>query len=316
MEAIKGKSLIPVQRRIMERKKTLTYLLFMLPGAVYLILNNYIPIVGIFIAFKNINFTVGIFQSKWVGLKNFQFLFKTKDSGIIIRNTVLYNLTFIIIGTIVAIFIALLICELKEARLAKVSQAVLLMPYLLSWIIIAYIVYGLLGVDTGLINNSILKPLGMQTVNWYATPQRWPYILVIVHLWRNTGYQAIVYMASISGIDPAIYEAARIDGAGRVKQICLITLPLIRPTVITMVLMAIGNIFYSSFGLFYQVPMDSGLLYSVTQTIDTYVYRALMQLGSIEMSAAAGVFQSVVGFIVVLIANGITRKVDKDNALF
>ena len=298
------------------RKKTIVYLLFLMPGLSYLILNNYVPIAGMFIAFKNVSFSLGIFKSKWVGFKNFEFLFKSKDAAIILRNTLLYNLTFIIIGTSVAILVALLICELKESRLAKFSQTALLLPHLLSWIIIAYIVYGLLGVDTGLINNSILKPLGIRYVNWYSTPKMWPFILVIVHLWHHTGYQAIVYMSSMAGIDQAIYEAARIDGASRVKQITHITLPLIKPTVITMTLMAIGNIFYSSFGLFYQVPMDSGLLYNVTQTIDTYVYRALMNLGSIEMSAAAGVFQSVVGFIVVLAANALTRKVDADNALF
>lgn len=297
-------------------KKTIVYLLFSLPGIVYLFINNYIPMFGIFIAFKNLNYSVGVFQSKWVGLKNFEFLFRTPDASIIVRNTLLYNLGFIIIGTIFAIFVAILICELKGTYFAKISQASLLMPYLLSWIIISYIVYGYLSVDTGMLNKSILHALGISPVNWYGKPKAWIFILNFVYLWRNAGYSAIVYMASISGIDGSIFEAARIDGAGKLRQLYYITLPMIKPTVIIMTLLSIGHIFYSDFGLFYQVPMNSGLLYSTTQTIDTYVYRALMELGSLEMSAAAGVFQSIIGFVVVLGANLLVRKLDPNNALF
>ena len=233
-----------------------------------------------------------------------------------IRNTLLYNLTFIIVGTAVAIILAILLCELKGSRSAKLFQGFTLIPHLLSWIIVAYIVYGFFSSDTGLINNSILKAAGKSTVNWYANNAAWPVIILIVYLWKSMGYTSIVYMASISGIDPALFEAAKIDGAGKLRQIMYVTLPIIKPTVVIMVLMAIGGIFHSDFGLFYQVPMNSGLLYNATQTIDTYVYRALIQLGSVEMSSAAGVVQSVVGFAVVLTANLIVRKIDPENSLF
>lgn len=298
------------------RKSNLVYILFLLPGFLYLIINNYIPMAGIFIAFKRIDYRKGLFDSPWVGLNNFEFLFRSKDAGIMIRNTLLYNLTFIIVGTAVAIILAILLCELKGSRSAKLFQGFTLIPHLLSWIIVAYIVYGFFSSDTGLINNSILKAAGKSTVNWYANNAAWPVIILIVYLWKSMGYTSIVYMASISGIDPALFEAAKIDGAGKLRQIMYVTLPIIKPTVVIMVLMAIGGIFHSDFGLFYQVPMNSGLLYNATQTIDTYVYRALIQLGSVEMSSAAGVVQSVVGFAVVLTANLIVRKIDPENSLF
>lgn len=297
-------------------RKNAIYTLFLLPGLLYIILNNYVPMAGIFIAFKKINYRDGIFGSPWVGMDNFQFLFRSKDAGIMIRNTLLYNLSFIVLGTVFAVIIAIQLCELRGSRSAKIFQGSLIIPHLLSWIIVSYIVYSFLSSDTGFLNNSVLKKLGLPTNNWYGDNHAWPVIIPIVYLWKSAGYSSIVYMASISGIDPALFEAAKIDGAGKLRQIFYITLPLIRPTVIIMTLMAIGGIFYSDFGLFYQVPMNSGLLYASTQTIDTYVYRALIKLGSIEMSSAAGVMQSVMGFVVVLTANLIVRKIDPDNSLF
>lgn len=297
-------------------KTSLPLLLIALPGIVYLIINNYIPMVGLFLAFKNYNFMKGIFGSDWCGFDNFKFLFATKDAWVMTRNTVLYNIVFVILGTAMAIFLAILLCELGEALRAKVFQSLLLLPNLLSWVIVAFVVFALLNADTGFINNSILKPLGLKEISWYTYPKAWPFILVITNLWKGAGYSSIVYMASISGIDKSLYESSALDGATKIQQIFRITLPMLKPTVITMTLMSIGKMFYSDFGLFYQVPQNSGALFNVTQTIDTYVYRGLMELNDVGMSAAAGFYQSIVGFILVLAANALVRKLDKDNALF
>lgn len=298
------------------RKKNLMYLLFLLPGLLYLLINNYIPMFGVFIAFKNIDYVKGIFKSDWIGLQNFRFLFKTKDALIMTRNTLLYNVAFIVLGTIFAIFIAILLCELGERISARLFQSALILPYLLSWVIISYIVFAFLSSDNGYINKAILEAAGKDGINWYGTPFYWVIILVLVYLWKYMGYQSIVYMSNIAGIDSSIKEAARIDGANKLQEIRYIILPLLKPTVIIMVLMAIGRIFYSDFGLFFQVPMDSGALYPATQTVDTYVYRGLMKLNDIGMASAAGLYQSVVGFILVLLSNLAVRRIDPDNALF
>ena len=228
--------------------KNLPLFMIALPGIVYLLINNYIPMFGIFLAFKNYSLRKGVFGSDWCGLQNFQFLFKTKDAWIMTRNTILYNVAFIIIGTIVAIAIAVMMCELGKKTRVKFFQAALLLPNLLSWVVIGFIAYAFLNADTGFINKTILA---LDPVSWYSYTGAWPAIIIIVNLWKNMGYQSIVYMASISGIDKSIYEAAAIDGATKMQQIFRITLPMLKPTVITLTLMSIGRIFYSDFGLFY-----------------------------------------------------------------
>lgn len=290
--------------------------LIALPGIIYLIINNYLPMAGLFLAFKRYNFMKGIFGSDWCGFDNFRFLFTTKDAWVMTRNTVLYNIAFIILGTILAIFLAILLCELGETLRAKFFQSVLLLPNLLSWVIVSFIVFALLNADTGFVNNSILKPLGIPEISWYTYPKAWPFILVFTNLWKGAGYSSIVYMAGIAGIDRSLYESSALDGATKIQQIFKITLPMLKPTVITMTLMSIGKMFYSDFGLFYHIPQNSGALFNVTQTIDTYVYRGLMELNDVGMSAAAGFYQSLVGFILVMTANAVVRKLDKDNALF
>lgn len=296
--------------------RDLPLLLIALPGIVYLLINNYIPMLGIFLAFKDYSFMKGIFGSDWCGVDNFKFLFKTSDAWTMTRNTILYNAAFIVIGTVFAIMVAIMICELGKRTRVKLFQAALLLPNMLSWVVIGYIVYAFLNADTGFVNNSVLRALGMDPVSWYSNAGAWPFILVAVFLWKNLGYQSIIYTASIAGIDRSIYEAAAIDGATKLKQIFYVTLPMLKPTVITLTLMAIGRIFFSDFGLFYQVPQNSGALYGVTQTIDTYVYRGLMELNDVGMSAAAGLYQSAIGFVLVLLANKIVRRFDAENALF
>lgn len=290
--------------------------LMLIPGAVYLLINNYIPMTGIIIAFKNYNVRDGIWGSPWNGLNNFEYLFKTKDAWIITRNTLGYNLVFIILGTVLSVTIAILLYELSSERARKVYQTIILIPFLISMVITSYIVYGFLAQDVGFINNSILKLLGKGSISWYSESKYWPYILVFVNLWKQFGYNCIIYYATLMGIDKGFFEAAMIDGAGRWQKILHITLPHLKSTVIIMNLMALGKIFYSDFGLFYQVPMNSGPLIDATNTIDTYVYRGMMSTGNLGMSSAAGFYQSVVGFILVLAANLIVHKIDKENALF
>jgi putative aldouronate transport system permease protein len=308
-------SITPAKRKN-DFRRMIPMWLIALPGLVYLLINNYIPMFGIFIAFKKMDYVKGIFGSDWVGLSNFKFLFQTKDAVVMIRNTVLYNVAFILIGTFCAIFIAVLMSEVTRYFISKFFQAGLVLPNLISMVVVSYIVYAFLNSENGLVNNSILEALGLKGINWYVQAKYWPFILVIVQMWKSAGYSSIIYIASITGIDKEIFEAASIDGASKLKQVAHITLPLLKPTVVIMILMSIGRIFSSDFGLFYQVPMNSGSLFNVTQTIDTYVYRGLMVSGNIGMTSAAGLFQSVIGFGLVLLANAIVRRVNSENALF
>lgn len=290
--------------------------LMMLPGVIYLFINNYIPMAGIVIAFKHVNFNKGILKSPFAGLSNFEYLFKTKDAWIITRNTVGYNIAFIVLGTVLAIAVAIVLSEIRSEKCKKTYQTVILLPYLISMVVVSYLVYALLSSDNGFINNSILAPLGLEEIKWYTEPKYWPYILTITYLWKTVGYNCIIYYATIVGIDHSYYEAAVIDGANRWQQVTHVTLPALKPTIITLTLLAIGKIFYSDFGLFYQVPMDSGPLYDVTNTIDTYVYRGLIKLNDVGMSSAAGVYQSLVGFALVWIANKVVTRFSAENALF
>ncbi|WP_035794947.1 ABC transporter permease [Butyrivibrio sp. WCD3002] len=294
-------------------KRDIPFFIMLLPAMIYLLINSYFPMFGIFIAFKNINYQKGIFGSDWAGFKNFEFLFKTKDAGIMLRNTLGYNVLFIVLGIVLSVTLAIMLNEVGRTFLAKIAQPLIIFPNIISMVIVAYIVFAFLNAQTGFIDKTILKNM---PISWYSEPKYWPVILTIVNIWRATGYGSIIYMSSIAGIDAELYEAARVDGATRLQQIFHIMIPLLKPTVVIMVLMAISKIFNSDFGLFYQVPMNSGALYNTTQTIDTYVYRALMELSDIGMSSAASVFQSVVGFVLVLTANKVVAKVDADNRLF
>lgn len=296
-------------------KRFIPIYVLMLPGLIYLFINNYMPLPGLTVAFKQYNAAKGIYGSPWVGFKNFTYLFTTNDAFVITRNTICYNLAFIVVNTVMAIIVAIVLSELTGG-IKKFYQSAILLPNLLSSVIIGYLVFAFFSVENGFVNNQILKLFGQDPVRWYSEPKYWPFILVFVSAWKTVGYNCIIYLATLMGFDKSFYESAQIDGATKLQQIRYITLPLLRPTIIMLTLMAIGRIFYSDFGLFYQVPMNQGALYSTTNTIDTYVYRGLLQLGNISMSAAAGVYQSIVGFVLVLSANLIVRRIDKDSALF
>lgn len=296
-------------------KKDVPIYVMLLPGFLYLLINNYLPMGGLIIAFKNINWQKGIWKSDWAGFKNFEYLFKTPDAFRITRNTICYNIAFIIINLIVAVAFAILLSEIKSKLAVKCYQTVIMLPFMISMVIVSYLAYAFLAGDTGLLNG-VRNAVGLESISWYTEPKYWPFILVIVNCWKGVGYGTIVYLSSILGIDQELYEAAAVDGITELQKIRYITIPLIKPTIITMMLLSVGTIFYSDFGLFYQVPMNSGALMDATNTIDTYVYRGLVTLGDVGMSSAAGFYQSIVGFILVLIANWITNKYSSENALF
>lgn len=287
-----------------------------IPGLVYLIINNYLPMFGLAIAFKDINFSKGIWKSPNVGFKNFEYLFKTKDAWIITRNTVLYNLAFIILDIVVAICFALFLSEMKARKTKKICQTFILLPYTISMTIVSYLVYALLSTQTGFINNTILTPLGINRIQWYTDASKWPWVLTITNLWKNVGYSMTIYYTAIVSLDEEFNDAAAVDGATIYQRIRYVTIPLLKPTIVMLTLLALGRVFYSDFGLFYQVPMNSGMLNATTNTIDTYVYRALINSNDIGMSSAAGFYQSMVGFVLVLISNTVVRHFDPDNALF
>lgn len=306
-----------VRRKKAEKlKRCFPLFLMMVPGLLYLILNNYLPMAGLVIAFKKIDYSLGIFASPWVGLQNFKFLFSNGDALLALRNTILYNLVFIVTGNVLAITVAIALDAVASKFLKKFSQIVILIPYLLSTVIVSYIVYAFLNPTNGFMNNTILPMLGIDPIKWYNEAKYWPYILTIVYLWMNFGYSSILYYSNVISIDKALYEAAVVDGATTWQQIVHVTLPGLKFTIITLVLLAVGRICFSDFGLFYQIPQHSGMLYSTTQTVDTFVYRALLELNDVGRSSAAGFLQSLLGFILVFTANKLVSAIDKDSALF
>ncbi len=296
------------------RKHWILYLM-VAPAVLTLFIFNYLPMGGLVMAFQKLDFKKGIFTSPWVGLENFKFLFSTSDAWIITRNTVCYNVAFIVLNLVISVGLALIINELTCKLHSKVLQTMYIMPHFLSMVVISTIVYAFLSPTDGLVN-SIIKASGGTAVNWYAQKSVWPFLLVLVYLWKSAGYSSVVYMATISGISAEFYEAAALDGASKWQQAKYITIPHLKTIICINTIMAIGKIFRADFGLFYTVPRDSGMLYSVTDVLDTYIYRGLQTLNNPGMSTAAGLYQSVVGFVLVLVANKIVSKIDSDSAMF
>ena len=301
-------------------RENFIFLLMVLPGAAWLILFFYIPVFGNIVAFKDNHITGegfidSVMKSKWVGFDNFKFLFSSKDAYIITRNTVLYNLGFIFLGLIVSVGIAIIFSELRSKRVVKVLQTSMLFPYFLSWVIISFFTDAFLNVDKGLVNH-ILTSFGMKAINFYSELWIWPALLLFLGIWKGFGYSSVMYYATIMGIDPTFYEAATVDGASKWQRIRNITIPQLSSLITVLTILAVGNIFRADFGLFYQIPHNAGALYSVTNVIDVYVYNGLTKSGDIGMTAAAGLYQSVVGLVLVLISNIIARRIDKNAALF
>lgn len=287
-----------------------------LPALIYLFINNYMPLYGMQLAFRELDYSKGIFQGKFVGFDNFKFLFATQKAWVMTRNTVLYNLLFIIVGLVFGLTVAILFNEIRCRLATKFYQSALLIPYFISMVIVSYLGFAFLSSETGFINNGILKFFGVDAISWYSEPKYWPFILTFINLWKGMGYSLLMYTARLIAIDGSYYEAATMDGATKWQKIRYITLPLLKPAIIMMLTLSVGRMFYSDFGLFYQVPMSSGALANVTTTIDTYSFQALMKLGDITMSSATGVYQSCVGFILLVGANMLIRKFSRDDAIF
>ncbi|HEY5583079.1 MAG TPA: ABC transporter permease subunit [Ruminiclostridium sp.] len=289
-----------------------------LPAMILLFMFSYLPMFGLLIAFKQFDFSKGILGSPWMKpfYANFKILFQHNSQALFaIRNTLFLNFLFIIIGTIFALFITLLFNEIKNKSFKRITQSITFLPYFISMVVVGIFVTSLFSFDTGIINH-LLTLVGLKRINFYMSPQYWPSILVIVTIWKGAGYSAVVYLATISGIDPSYYEAAEIDGATRWGQMRYISLPLLMPTVIILTLLAVGRIMNADFGLFYNVIGDMPTLYKTTDVLDTYIFRALRQTGDIGISSATGFFQSVVSFVMVLVCNKLANKYDKESSLF
>jgi len=287
--------------------------LFTLPAVVLVFIFSYLPMGGLVLAFKDYTYSGGIFGSKWVGFKNFQYFFRSLDAWRITRNTLGYGILFLAVGTICALTVALLLYEVKSRRAVKFYQTALTLPRFISWVIVSYITYIFLSPTQGLLNSAITA-VGGQRVNWFNNPKYWPVILTIVTIWKSVGLDSIMYYAALMGLDAEMFEAAQIDGANRFQQAWRISLPSLRPTITILCILALGNIFRGDFGLFYQIPRDVGVLYPATDIIDTYLYRGL-QSGFIGPTAAVGLFQSFVGMIAVLGANAVVRKISPESSL-
>lgn len=296
-------------------KENLQLLTLALPAVALLAIFNYWPMFGIILAFKDYKVPKGIFGSPWAGLKNFEFFFQSQDAFRVIRNTLGLNLMFIVTGIFFGVLFALIMFEVKKRRHVKVYQTVSIIPSFISWVAVGYIVYALLDPTRGLLNQALLA-LGREAIDWYSSPEYWPVILLITKTWQGVGLGSIIYYAALMGVDNELYEAAEIDGAGKLQKTWFVSLPQILPIVIVMGILDIGKIFRADFGLFYNVTRDVGALYPTTDVIDTYVFRALMQQGNIGMSSAVGLVQSVVCFITLMCTNLIVRKISPENSLF
>ncbi|MCU6791829.1 ABC transporter permease subunit [Paenibacillus sp. WQ 127069] len=292
-----------------------TSYLLVLPAMVYTFIFGYMTYPYMIIAFQRFNYTKGIFNSEWVGLENFEFFFRSYKALTVTFNTIFLNMLFIVFGTLMALVISLVLNELRKKLFVKISQSVMLFPHFISWIVVSYVLYAFFSMDMGLVNQ-MLNKLGIASVNWYTEPEVWPAILTVMHVWKGAGMSAVIYLATITGIDETLYEAAEIDGANRWQMCIRITLPLMMPTVVILTLLSMGKIMYGDFGMIYALVGDNGTLYSTTDIIDTYVFRSLRQIGNPSEAMAVGLFQSVVGFILVFGTNAITRKFFKDGALY
>lgn len=299
------------------RKNKVLYLM-LVPAMAFVLLFAYIPLVGIYYAFINYNYIDGLFGSPFVGMKNFEYLFKGGFSSpvwALTRNTLLYNIVFIFLGNILQVVIAILLTEIMSKWFKKVSQTVILLPYFVSYVIVGTIAYNMFNVEFGSIN-SLIKFLGGEPINLYAMPKVWPAIIILFFLWKGLGYGTVIYLAAIMGIDRELYDAARTDGCNIFQEIRYITMPMLKNTFVTLILFALGGIMRGQFDLFFQLVGNNGQLFPYTDIIDTYIYRALTINFNLGTSTAAGVYQSVFGLVLVLAVNHIVKKISPDSALF
>nr|WP_296482349.1 ABC transporter permease subunit [uncultured Acetatifactor sp.] len=296
-------------------RKNKILLLMLLPAVVYVITFSYIPMGGIIVAFKRFSFTKGFLGSPWCGLENFRFLFISDKLWPLMRNTLLYNIAFITVGIILEVGFAIIVNELGSKWFKKVFQSFMFLPFFISWVVVLAIVDAIFGYDSGIINN-LLQSLGMERFNVYVNAAPWPFLLVFFKAWKQTGYGSIVYLAAITGMDQEIVDAAEIDGANIWQRIRYITIPSLKPTIIIMTLLAVGNIFRGDFGMFYQLIGNNSVLLEVGDILDLYIYRAMVSSSNLGMASAAGFYQSILCFFTILAANWMVRKYDPEYSLF
>lgn len=291
------------------------YLLMLTPAVLYTLIFSYYPMTGIVMAFKKYNYAGGIWGSPWNGLKNFSFFFKSGQAGMVTRNTVLYNIAFILIGTVTQMAVAIFLTEIKCKQFRKVSQSLMFLPYFISWVIVGVMAFNIFSSDYGFLNR-LITMFGGEKISFYTKPQAWPFILIFFNVWKGVGYGSVMYLAAIMGIDTSIYEAAAIDGANVFQRIFKVTIPMIMPTTIILLLLSVGGIFKGNFDMFYNLVGTNGLLYNYTDVIDTMTFRALISSNDFGMSAAMGLYQSVLCFVTILIVNKLVGMYDKDYTLF
>ena len=292
-----------------------TLILMCVPAIVFFFVFSYMPMPGAYIAFTNFQYNKGIWHSPFVGLNNFKFLFSSGQLTLLLRNTILYNLAFIVLGNVLQLTFAILLNEVRSAGFKKTSQSLMFLPYFISDVLVSLLVYNLLNYDYGFISN-LVRALGGEMPKVYQMAGAWPFIIILVNLWKGTGYGTVVYFAAITGMDSSMLEAAQIDGANGFQRIRYIILPTLKPTVIILFLFAIGGILKGNFGLFYNLVGNNSMLFGTTDIIETYVYRSMMNSFNFSQSSAVGLFQSVVGFFIVIGANAFVKKLDPDYALF
>jgi putative aldouronate transport system permease protein len=300
---------------VREIRKNIDLYVLSIPGLAFLVIFAYLPMQGHLLAFKQYRLAKGIWGSPWVGLKNFEFFFGGHDWLRVTWNTIFLNGLFLVFGLAFSALIAVLLNEIRLALLRKIAQSLIFLPYFISWLVVSLMAFAFLNVDDGLLNKAF-KAMGWHEVGWYQTAWVWPIILTVIYVWKFAGYYSVIFLAAMTGISKEYYEAAEIDGASRLQQIVKITLPLIRPVIILLALLGVGRIFYGDFGMIYGIVGDNGVLFSTTDVIDTYSYRALRQMGNFSMAAAVVFYQSLMGLICIVLFNGLVRKIDPESKLF
>ena len=299
------------------KKRSALYIM-LIPGILYLILFNYLPMFGMILSFKKINFRDGILGSAWCGLDNFRYALSSPSLIAALKNTILYNIVFLFIGLVLSILLAIMLDLLWGKLSKKVYQTIMIMPHFLSWVIVSYLVFGFLSMESGVVNNTILPIFGMDKINWYMESKYWPVILIIVYFWKEWGYSSILYTSALAGVDVQLYEAADIDGASVPQKLWYITLPAIKPIISMMLILKVGSILTTDMGLFYQVPLNTPQLYNTTNVISTYTYNLMTGAGAntLGMASATSMLNSLVGFVLIVVSNKIVKKLDSDSGIF
>jgi putative aldouronate transport system permease protein len=303
----KSKAMTSLARR--KFKRNLALFVLTLPALLVTLVFKYLPMGGLVLAFKDYKPMIGIFSSPWSGLENFQFFIRSNLIWDVTRNTILYNLTFIVLTPIISVTLAILLYEIATKIFIKIYQTVLFLPFFMSWVVVSIMLYAFLNTQHGLLNNLLESLLGIERISWYTRAELWPFIIVFMYLWKTAGYSTVIYFAGLMGIDPTMYEAAEVDGASRFQRIIHITLPMMTSLIITMALLGIGRIFFADFGLFYQLPLQSGTLLPTTDVINYFTYRALIEIRDYGMAAAVGLYQSTMGLVLLLTMNSLTKRI-------